>query len=124
LACVLLPALALPVAAVAATDRPQLQITRTAVAPVIDGLVDEALWEQAALIDDLRQIRPNDGEAATERSEIRVTYDADALYIAARFWESGGQDSIRASIMRQNSRLSEDDRIAIILDPFDSSRTG
>ena len=119
----LMVALSVPAAA-AGPDRPQLQITRTAVAPVIDGFVDEPLWEQAALIDDLRQIRPNDGDAATERSEIRVTYDADALYIAARFWESGGQDSIRASIMRQNSRLSEDDRIAIILDPFDSSRTG
>ena len=104
--------------------RPQLQITRTAVAPVIDGRVDEPLWAQAARIDDLRQIRPHDGDPATERSEILVTYDADALYIAARFWDSAGPAGISANIMRQNARLAEDDRIAIILDPFDSSRTG
>ncbi len=123
--CALLLTAVVPVCAAAATaERPQLQITRTTVVPIIDGRVDEPLWEQAAHIDDLRQIRPNDGAPGTERSQILVTYDADALYIAARFWDSAGPTGISANIMRQGSRLSEDDRIAIILDPFDSSRTG
>jgi hypothetical protein len=68
--CALLLTAVVPVCAAAATaERPQLQITRTTVVPIIDGRVDEPLWEQAALIDDLRQIRPNDGAPGTERSQ-------------------------------------------------------
>ncbi len=104
--------------------RKSLTIPRLERKPVIDGRVDEAVWDKAAKIDDLRQIRPHVGEPGTEKSEILVAYDADALYVAARFWDAGGQDAIAANIMRQGSRLAEDDRIAIILDPFDSSRTG
>ena len=104
--------------------RKSLTIPRLERRPVIDGRVDEAVWDKAAKIDDLRQIRPHVGEPGTEKSEILVAYDADALYVAARFWDAGGQDAIAANIMRQGSRLAEDDRIAIILDPFDSSRTG
>jgi hypothetical protein len=92
--------------------------------PVIDGRIDEPLWEGAAKIDDLRQVRPHAGEPGTEKTEILVAYDADALYLAARLWDGGGPEAIAANIMRQGSRLAEDDRIAIILDPFDSSRTG
>ena len=104
--------------------RKSLTIPRLARPPVIDGRVDEPQWDSAAKIDDLRQIRPHVGEPGTEKSEILVAYDANALYVAARFWDSGGQGAIAANIMRQGSRLAEDDRLAIILDPFDSSRTG
>jgi hypothetical protein len=112
--------------AAAAGDAPRKEITapRLAAPPVIDGRVDEPLWAEAALIDDFTQIRPRDGDPPSERTEVLVAYDADALYIAARFWDKGDAGGITANIMRQGSRLAEDDRLAIILDPFDSARAG
>ncbi|MEN9704179.1 MAG: hypothetical protein RLZZ393_58 [Pseudomonadota bacterium] len=127
-ACLALLVALVPSTGVFAADpgdvRKVLTIPRLEHPPVIDGRVEEPLWATAAKIDDLRQIRPHVGEPGTEKSEILVAYDADALYVAARFWDGGGRDAIAANIMRQGSRLAEDDRIAIILDPFDSSRTG
>ncbi len=124
LAALLLGAQALVVALGAEPDRKTITIPRLTAPPVIDGQVDEPLWAGAALIDDFAQIRPHDGDAPSERSEVLVAYDANALYIAARFWQAGGREAIAANIMRQGARLAEDDRIAIILDPFDDSRTG
>ena len=67
LPCVLLLTAVLSVPAMAAgNDRPQLQITRTAVAPVIDGFVDEALWEQAALIETPHSIQTYRGTSLVD----------------------------------------------------------
>jgi hypothetical protein len=102
----------------------KLQIVRTDTRPVIDGKLDEDLWQRAAVIDDLRQIRPNDGAPPSERTIVYVTYDKDALYVAARMWDSGAPREITRNIMKQSSGLGEDDRLAIVIDPFNSRRQG
>ncbi|RYG63500.1 hydrolase, partial [bacterium] len=106
------------------TGRKSVTAPRVAAGPVIDGRLDEAMWRDAALIDDLGQIRPGDGTPVTERTEVLIAYDAKALYIGVRLYDSRGPDAISAKVMRQGSRLAEDDRIAILLDPFNSARTG
>src|SRR5262245_49165456 len=96
----------------------ELRVVRTTVAPTIDGKLDEAVWESAATIEDLHQIRPGNGTPPSERTIIYVLYDKDALYVAARMWDSGAPGEITRNIMKQGSGLAEDDRLAIILDPF------
>jgi hypothetical protein len=121
-------ALALPVATVTAVaaelrpERPHVHATRVAQAPVIDGKLDEPLWQDAALITEFRQIKPGDGTPVSERTEVRVAYDKDNLYIGANLIDRRGADAITASVMKQGSRLPDDDRIGIILDPFGTGR--
>ncbi len=90
-----------PAEAVEAEGRKSVTAPRLSAKPVIDGRIDEPLWAQAAVIDDLKQIRPTDGAPASERTEVLVAYDADNLYIAVRLFDSRGQDAITANIMRQ-----------------------
>lgn len=101
-----------------------LQIVRAATPPVIDGKLDEDVWKSAAVIDDLRQIRPGDRAPPSERTEVYVMYDKDALYIGARMPDSGAPDEITRKIMKQSASLAEDDRLAVVLDPFNSRRQG
>ncbi|MGC4083333.1 MAG: carbohydrate binding family 9 domain-containing protein [Vicinamibacterales bacterium] len=96
---------------------------RTATPPVIDGKLDEAEWQQAAVIRDLRQIRPGNGVPVSERSEVYFLIDNDALYIGARMWDSD-PSAITRSVMKQGASLLDDDRIAIVLDPFNTGRQG
>ncbi len=110
--------------AVAAEPRKEVTVTRLSAPPVIDSLLDESLWSSAALIDDFAQIRPRADAPPSERTEVLITYDKDALYIGARFWDGGADGGITANIMRQGSGLGQDDRLAILLDPFDSARSG
>src|SRR5947207_11859852 len=53
----------------------------------IDGRIDEAAWAAAKPITELSQSTPDEGKAPTQRTEIRILYDASALYIAARMYE-------------------------------------
>ena len=65
-----------------------LRIARTETAPAIDGVLDEPVWAQAPVIDDLHQYDPVDHGEPSERTEVYVLYDDDNLYVAARMFDS------------------------------------
>jgi hypothetical protein len=100
-----------------------LRITRTDTRPFIDGKLDDAVWAAAEPIDDFRQIRPSDGGVPSERSEVRLLYDSEYLYIAGVMYDSE-PDKITANVMRHGNGLGQDDRIAVIIDPFNTGRNG
>ena len=62
--------------------------------PVLDGRLDEPAWATTTPITQLLQRDPNEGASATEATEVRVLYDADALYIGARLFDSAPRDII------------------------------
>ena len=105
-----------------AADVPRIAINRVQSVPVIDGVLDEAMWQQAAVIDDFVQMRPISLGEPTERSLIYLAYDDEALYIGGRFFDSE-PDAISANTMRQGQGLPNDDRLAVIIDPFNTSRS-
>lgn len=58
---------------------------RVATAPVIDGRLDEALWAELAVEARFtQQEAPREGEAPSERTEIRIGFDDDALDVGTR----------------------------------------
>jgi Carbohydrate family 9 binding domain-like/Domain of unknown function (DUF5916) len=105
-----------------ATTTPTIAALRVDHPPVIDGHLDEAFWGGTAVITDLRQIRPGNGAPPSETTEVRVAYDKDALYIGAHMLDRRGSGAITANTMKQGSRLPDDDRLAIIIDPFGTGR--
>src|SRR4029079_2966990 len=46
----------------------------------IDGRLDERIWSTARIASQFYQTAPHEGEPATERTEVRVAYDEDAVY--------------------------------------------
>ena len=90
----------------------------------IDGRLDDAVWARAAVVDDFHQSQPIEGAEPTERTEIYLLYDDDALYIGGRFWDSE-PDLIAAGTLRHRSlRLGDDDRLAVVLSPYNDRRSG
>ena len=59
--------------------RKSVSIARTDARPLIDGKLDDATWAQAAVVDDLFQIRPGDGTPPSERTELYLLYDKDDI---------------------------------------------
>ena len=89
----------------------------------IDGFLGDPAWELANPITEFRQREPLEGGAPTERTVIRVVYDADALYIGAKFYDSD-PSGILAHQLERNAGLGTDDRFMWILDTFGDGRTG
>jgi hypothetical protein len=90
---------------------------------VIDGRLDDEEWRGAALLDNFHQVTPIEYAEPSERSEIYLFYDDDALYIGARLYDSE-PEKITANLMRQNDTVAQDDRLYVTLDPFNSRRSG
>lgn len=89
----------------------------------LDGLIDPDEWRNATLIADLHQVIPVEYASPGERSEFRVMFDEDNLYIAGRAWDSQPQ-RISADTMRQGGSISNDDHMAVLLDAFNNKRSG
>ena len=88
----------------------------------VDGRLDEGAWERAIPITDFTTQEPVEGGVPSERTEIRVVYDEDAIYIGAMLYDD--PDGILAFQMRRDGFLSTDDRFMWILDTFGDGRTG
>ena len=96
---------------------------RTDTPPVIDGDLGDAVWANAAFVDDLHQTDPIEYAEPSEHTEIYILYDDDALYVAARLYDSE-RDQITANNMRQNDEIAPDDRFYVTIDPFNERRSG
>jgi hypothetical protein len=100
-----------------------VRVVRTSAPPVIDGDLSDAVWATAAVVDDFHQVEPIEYAEPYERTEIYLLYDDDALYVAARLYDSE-PELITARNLRQNSNIGEDDRLFVTIDPFNDRRSG
>ncbi len=99
---------------------PTAQATR-AVGPIdIDGRPDEATWSVATPITDFRQERPFEGEPGTRRSEVRILYDDDAIYIGAMFYDDG---FVTGRLQRRDGGGGDFDFMGVSLDSFHDHET-
>jgi len=88
----------------------------------LDGRLTEDAWMAATPITDFTQQEPVEGAEPSEKTEIRVVYDEDNLYIGAVIYDD--PDGILAYQRERDAFLSTDDRFMWILDTFNDGRTG
>ncbi|MCH8327411.1 MAG: carbohydrate binding family 9 domain-containing protein, partial [Candidatus Marinimicrobia bacterium] len=107
----------------AETDHPQKELTayRLNGAIRIDGHLDEDIWSYPA-ITGFTQRDPLEGEPATQRTEVVVAYDDDAIYIGARLFDTA-PDSIIHRLGRRDDNVSAD-QFTIGIDAWLDHRTG
>ena len=91
--------------------------------PDIDGVLDEAFWDDIEPITDFKQWVPVDGGEPTERTEVRIAYDRDNLYFGFKLFDSE-PDKIIANVLEREGKLPYNDRVAIGLDTFNDDRNG
>jgi len=79
---------------------------RATVPIVIDGRLDESVWQRPGM-DQHIQRQPNEGQPASERTEVWFAYDDDALYVAARMFDQS-PDSITGRLVRRDEDFESD----------------
>ncbi len=144
----LLAVVSTPAAAQSSKERPFIQAAKVDTGPKVDGVLDDAVWQTAAPVESFTQQEPNLGQPATERTEVRIVYDARTIYIAVHAYQAGGvapaesapgaavdphaehrggsgAGPVVATEMRRDSdRLFDEDNFQVILDTFKDSRNG
>jgi len=97
---------------------PQVIIPQVSQPPVIDGLLNDACWKQAATTGEFKTIK---GEKSRLKTSARLGCDAGYLYVAVECKEPQ-MDSITALCRTRDGNVFEDDCIEIFLDPDRSDR--
>jgi hypothetical protein len=112
------------VSSISAQDQARnARATRVETAPVIDGNLQDDAWKLAVPIADFIQAEPVEGQPASERTEVRIVYDDNTLYLAVMCYDSepGG---ILVLDSRRDSELSETDSFQFILDTYRDRQNG
>ncbi|WP_265767598.1 carbohydrate binding family 9 domain-containing protein [Fodinibius salsisoli] len=88
---------------------------------IFDGSVDENFWDQIEPATDFRQQEPNEGARATEKTEVRIAYDEEYLYLGVILYDSE-PSKIKANQKRRDVRIVADERFTWIFDTFNDQR--
>jgi len=104
------------------TDSLIVRAIRTHEKVEVDGLLSETVWKNGNDISKFTQRDPIEGSTPTEKTEVRIAYDDNALYVGARMFDSA-PDSIIARLARRDSEVSSD-YFAFFIDPYYDKRSG
>ncbi|MCG8373339.1 MAG: carbohydrate binding family 9 domain-containing protein, partial [Balneolales bacterium] len=86
-----------------------------------DGKLDEAFWNNALPASGFTQQSPIEGDPATEKTEVKISYDNKYLYIGVVLYDSD-PSQIKAFQKRRDQRITSDERFVWIFDTFNDQR--
>lgn len=100
-----------------------LQATKTDRHPVIDGKLDDIAWQGVTPATDFIQNFPNVGSPASQRTEVKVIYDNNAIYIGAYLYDDPAL--IRRQITaRDEDQLKDLDYFSVFFDTYHDQQNG
>lgn len=97
-------------------------VPRAASSVRVDGVLDEAAWGQALVLDLPFEIEPGDNVPPPVRTECLLAYDERNLYAAFRAFDPR-VDQIRAHLSDRDAAY-RDDFVGLMIDPFNDERRG
>lgn len=96
---------------------PSVRAERLSTPIVLDGKLNEPDWQTAMPGTQFSQSYPNAGQAPTQRTEVRVLYDDEALYVGVRLFDTR-PDSIAAQLARRDASGIYSDWVHVIIDSY------
>ena len=123
--CALLPGVAVTTAAAQEMFSPPEMPARFIALPVqepvvVDGRLDEAVWQRAEPITEFVQKDPAQGEPVSYPTVVRVAYDDSALYVAAICYQP--RETLRVQNFKRDFSYGENDLFGIAIDGFMDKR--
>ena len=106
------------------SGRATIRAIRLTEALRVDGRLDDAVYSRIPAISDFHQQEPVEGATATEKTEVWIFFDEDALYISFRLWESRPDALVANEMRRDSNNIFQNDHIAFLLDTFHDRRNG
>lgn len=101
----------------------QYFIKKTDAIIVIDGKMNEPVWQNAQIAKDFHMVLPMDTSKAKVKTEVRMTYDNERFYIFAICYKTKGQIDMVESFKRDWNFLKNDNFIAFI-DTYNDQTNG
>tara|TARA_B100000949_G_scaffold47027_1_gene40759 strand:+ start:2782 stop:4995 length:2214 start_codon:yes stop_codon:yes gene_type:complete len=92
--------------------------------PIIDGhIINDPAWQSLPEVNTFIQKSPDEGEAVTEKTVVKVMYSTEVLYIAAVCYDDSPEKIVIVDT-RRDAPLNNTDSFMFILDTFQDQQNG
>ncbi|CAM1347427.1 DUF5916 domain-containing protein [Tenacibaculum insulae] len=104
------------------SNRKKMNATRVNFPPKIDGILEETTWKNIPVAKDFTMMRPDNGklEPETHKTEVKLAYDDDAIYVAALMHTPDGTKIPAEFTNRDN--FGNSDFFMIMINPNDDGQ--
>ena len=90
----------------------------------LDGELNESIYRTVAPVTGFIQQNPNEGELATEQTEVWVLFDRDTIYVSARCWNSQPDRIVANEMKRDSPGMFGNEAFGVVFDTFYDRRNG
>lgn len=104
-------------------DSYRLHISKASSEILIDGIMDEKAWEDAAVATDFFMITPMDTSFAKVKTDVRMSYDEENLYLIVINYH-GVKGPYMVESLRRDFSFGKNDNFLLFMDPFDDQTNG
>jgi hypothetical protein len=94
---------------------------RTEEPPLIDGLLDDPVWQRAPSVSEFKSFIPDFGKEPSEKTVAYMAYDSENLYFAFKCYDRE-PDKIKTAVAKRDSTRA-DDYVCINLDTFNDQQS-
>lgn len=101
----------------------RLPITKASSEILIDGAMDEKAWADAAVATEFFMITPMDTSFAKVRTDVRMSYDEENLYLIVVNYH-GMKGPYMVESLRRDFSFGKNDNFLLFMDPFDDQTNG
>jgi hypothetical protein len=89
-------------------NRKSTQATRISLAPKINGMADDSIWQYIAPVSDFMQYLPVYNVSPTFRTEVKIAYDDYAIYVLAQMYDPNPDSILHQLGLRDQENLNAD----------------
>ena len=104
-------------------DRPSFAVGKLDEPIKLDGILDEASWQAAPLLNSFKTTVPVQGGEPTGVTELRIIAEAKHIYIGVKCFDPEPDKIVSFSKLR-DVELDNEDHIRIVMDPFLDGQSG
>jgi hypothetical protein len=90
--------------------------------PALDGKLNDDAWNAGVVFSDFKMVEPEPGSEPSEKTEMRVIYDENYLYIGIRCYDRDPKHISANNMQHDYQGERSEDQLSILLDPFQDKR--
>jgi hypothetical protein len=102
-------------------EKKQYKATKISTPPEIDGILNEEIWKEGIWGSDFTQWQPYNGRPESQRTEFKILFDENNLYVAFKAFDTSPDSIVRRLTRKDNT---DGDMVSIIIDSYHDLRTG
>ena len=110
-------------AVVGGQETPTARAAPVSSPPVIDGRLDDDAWTGLTPLTGFTQREPFEGRPVSQRTEVRIAFDGEALYIGASLFDVDPSGIVVGQTLRDAS-LDDSDAFVVVLDTYLDRQNG